>query len=99
MKRKHPHFDDARFDESAAWQPASVLPLDAWLALARRLVNPARIASARSKVGLNQHAILEEVLLDVLVDLEQFQPQAFRALGADVDFVTDALRQVLQKGP
>lgn len=97
VKRKHPHFDDARFDESAAWTPASVLPLDAWLALARRLVNPARIASARSKVGVNQHAIREEVLLDVLVDLEQFQPQAFRALGADVDFVTDALHRYFEE--
>jgi len=68
LKRKIPEFDEARFAGARPWEPhlagAAVGPL------AAALVNPARIASARSKAGPDDGAALEEELvLDVLVDL------------------------------
>lgn len=80
VKRKHPDFDDARFDESAAWSPRRSLSDEEWASLARMLVNPARLASARSKVGNEPALLREEIVLDVLLDLEAFQPAAFRLL-------------------
>ena len=50
---------------------------------AQRLVNPARVASARSKVGTDPAAIADEIVLDVAVDLETVFAAAWRALGAD----------------
>jgi Rnl2 family RNA ligase len=79
-KWKIPEFDDARFDESAPWNPDAALHLDALSAFATRMVNPARIASARSKVGTAAAAVCEEIALDVLVDLEAAFPGALRAL-------------------
>ncbi|MBA2540072.1 MAG: RNA ligase, partial [Deltaproteobacteria bacterium] len=69
LKRKLADFDDARFDEAAAWDPEH-LAIDQLIAWAERLTNPARIASARSKVGTDRAAIIDEAVLDVLVDLE-----------------------------
>jgi Rnl2 family RNA ligase len=82
LKRKIPEFDDARFDESQPWRPARLSreELGAWV---ERLVNPARIASARSKVGADPAAILEEVVLDVSVDLEQVFRDAWDAAGPE----------------
>lgn len=40
-----------------------------------------RIASARSKVGTERAAIVDEIVLDVAVDLELVFPAAWRALG------------------
>lgn len=60
--------------------------------LATRLVNPARIASARSKVGTEADAIVNEVVLDVLIDIEAAFPRAFAALDPAAE---DALRASL----
>jgi Rnl2 family RNA ligase len=81
VKRKLPDFDDARFDAGAAWDPGhlGVAELVAW---AQRLVNPARVASARSKVGTERAAIIDEIVLDVAVDLETVFAAAWRDLGA-----------------
>ncbi|MFT3707097.1 MAG: RNA ligase family protein [Archangium sp.] len=83
VKRKHPDFDDARFDDSKAWAPRRSLRDDEWLILAALLVNPARLASARSKIGEDAALIADEVALDVLVDLEAVQPWAFNLLDDD----------------
>lgn len=81
FKRKIEEFDEARFDESAAWDPSQRLSLDALLGWAERLVNPVRIASALSKWGREDAAqLLDEVVLDVRVDLELAFPAACRAL-------------------
>lgn len=82
LKRKLPDFDDARFDEATAWDPGHLdeRELVAW---ARRLVNPARVASARSKVGAERAAIVDEIVLDVAVDLETVFAAAWRSLGPD----------------
>lgn len=88
LKRKHPRFDDAKFDESAAWESRTSLDHHDWTALVGRLVNDARLASARSKVG--EGNLIDEVVLDVLLDLEAFQPTAFAC--ADAEHLADLVR-------
>ncbi|MBN8468121.1 RNA ligase [Corallococcus exiguus] len=81
FKRKIEEFNEARFDESTAWdahQRLSITELQDW---SSRLVNPARIASALSKVGRDDaEAVLSEVELDVRVDLELAFPTACQSL-------------------
>ncbi|NOK19597.1 RNA ligase family protein [Corallococcus carmarthensis] len=81
FKRKIEEFDEARFDESTAWdahQRLSIAELQDW---SSRLVNPARIASALSKCGrADVEAIVSEVELDVRVDLELAFPTACQSL-------------------
>ncbi len=79
IKRKIPEFDDAKFDDSAAWDQNAQLSAQAIGDLAARLVNPARWASARSKAGENRQQIFDEVVLDVLIDLEAAFPAAMVA--------------------
>lgn len=69
LKRKIATFDDARFGEVTPWDPGAldVSDLKTW---AYRLVNQARIGSARSKVGDDRDALVDEVVLDVMIDLE-----------------------------
>jgi Rnl2 family RNA ligase len=80
IKRKLPDFDDARFDAGESWNPGhlSQAELAIW---AVRLVNPARVASARSKVGADPAEVIDEIVLDVAVDLETVFAAAWRALG------------------
>jgi len=97
LKRKLPDFDDARFDAAEGWAPGhlTVAELIGW---AQRLVNPARIASARSKVGMDRAAIVDEIVLDVAVDLELVFPAAWRALGADGEAtVLAAVREAAER--
>jgi len=82
VKRKLADFDDARFDEGPGWHPGH-LSRDELIVWARRLVNPARLASARSKVGTDPAAIVDEVVLDVAIDLSTVFADAWRDLGAD----------------
>lgn len=82
VKRKLPDFDDARFDDGPGWVPGH-LSVDELIVWARRLVNPARIASARSKVGTDVAAIVDEIVLDVAVDLATVFDVAWRDLGTD----------------
>jgi Rnl2 family RNA ligase len=79
VKRKLPDFDDARFEGAEPWDPGYLSPADlaTW---ARRLVNPARLASARSKVGTTPSAIVDEIVLDVAIDLESVFAASWRAL-------------------
>ena len=68
LKRKLPEFDDDRFGEAEAWNPGR-LSEDALMTWVDRMIQPARLASARSKVGIDPAAIVDEVALDVTVDL------------------------------
>ncbi len=77
-KRKIEAFEEARFGEAARWNPG---PLDdaalrSWI---DRLINGARVDSARSKVGESAAAVIEEVALDVAVDLEEVFGDAWAA--------------------
>jgi Rnl2 family RNA ligase len=92
VKRKIPEFDEGRFDDGAPWDPAVSLSLDALRTRAASLMNHARIASARSKVGAEVTAVCDEAALDALVDLEASFP---RAMGALREGELDALRVAL----
>jgi Rnl2 family RNA ligase len=78
IKKKTAAFDEQRFHEAESWTAPylSLAALDPWLA---RLVNPARIASARSKIGEEPELIVNESVLDVLVDLEEIFGERFEA--------------------
>lgn len=91
VKKKLADFDDARFDAGEAWDPGH-LDAEALIAWARRLVNPARVASARSKVGEDAAAIVDEIVLDVGIDLETVFAQSWRALGDREALVLAAIR-------
>ena len=82
IKHKIPEFDDQRFDASNPLDPNVRLNMQQLRQLCDALVNDARIASARSKVGANTDAVLEEVVLDVLVDLESVFPRCLAQLSA-----------------
>ncbi len=81
FKRKIEEFNEGRFDESEAWNPHQPLSRDELVIWAERLINPARIASAVSKVGRSEAGqVLDELVLDVRVDLELAFPLACRSL-------------------
>lgn len=97
VKRKLPDFDDAKFDEAVSWDPGH-LDLEQLLAWAVRLVNPARVASARSKVGEDRAQIVDEIVLDVLADLELVFAAAWRSLGeAGETRILDAVREAARR--
>ncbi|WP_163867205.1 RNA ligase family protein [Myxococcus eversor] len=95
VKRKIDEFNEGRFDESEAWSPHQALSVEALADWSARLVNPARIASAMSKVGRDPvETLLDEVVLDVRVDLEQAFPLACRSLDATAeDFLSARIRE------
>jgi len=83
VKRKIPEFDEQRFDESSAFEPDAFLSLESLFALAARLINPPRLASARSKVGTDVSRMIEEAVLDALIDLRDMFPRRIDALTPD----------------
>jgi hypothetical protein len=82
VKRKIAEFDEQRYAESRPFDEYTSLNLAELLAIAGRLVNQARLASARSKVGTDPAAVADEVVLDVLVDLTDAYPAAMAKLDA-----------------
>jgi len=93
VKRKIPEFDEQRFDDSAPWNPDARLSRRELETLGAKLLNPARVASARSKVGdADPAALRDEIVLDVMVDLEAAFPSAMRALTPEDE---EALRGFL----
>jgi Rnl2 family RNA ligase len=82
LKRKIAEFDEQRFGESRPFDAYAPLKLTELLVIAARMVNRARVASARSKVGTDPAAVADEVALDVLVDLTDAYPGAMALLDA-----------------
>jgi hypothetical protein len=80
---KIPEFDDARFDDSRPFDADAHLRVDELLRLADAMMNPMRRASARSKVGEDEAAVVEEMVLDVWVDLEAMFGRRMGALTED----------------
>ncbi|MET7418690.1 RNA ligase family protein [Dactylosporangium sp. NPDC005555] len=78
VKAKIEEFDEQRFDESLPWDPYTRIPVDDLARIAAGLVNPPRVAGARSKVGAGP--LLDEIVLDVMVDLSEAHPAAVAAL-------------------
>jgi Rnl2 family RNA ligase len=96
VKRKIPEFDEQRFDESRPWDANKAFNLEDLIALASQFINSARIASAESKVGdSNPEAVVEEVALDILTDLEAVFPQALSNLALEEEELL--LRRLLDK--
>lgn len=85
VKHKIPEFDENRFDESMPFDHHAQLSIAELLRWAAVMINPVRIASARSKVGEDSAAIAEEVALDVWIDLESIYPRRMLALDQDED--------------
>lgn len=86
FKKKIEEFNEGRFDESEAWNPHQPLSCGELVEWARRLINPARLASAVSKVGrTDANQVLDELVLDVRVDLELAFPLACRSLDPDAE--------------
>lgn len=83
IKVKIPEFKENRFDESQSFNPNAMPGLDELIALCEKMVNPVRIASAKSKVGDDKKAIIEEAVLDVMVDLESIFPLRMQLLSKD----------------
>ena len=70
VKLKIEEFDEQRFGQSRPWDPQVRLPLADLRQIGGAMVNPARLASARSKVGpATPDELLDEVILDVMVEL------------------------------
>jgi Rnl2 family RNA ligase len=82
VKRKIAEFDEQRYAESRPFDEYASLNVAELLVIAGRLVNRARLASARSKVGTDPAAVADEVVLDVLVDLTDAYPAAMVNLDA-----------------
>ena len=83
VKHKIPEFDEARFDQSIAFDSTVHLSIDELLAWAAQMTNAMRVASARSKVGTEPEAVIDEVALDVWVDLEDLFPRRMSQLAMD----------------
>jgi Rnl2 family RNA ligase len=82
-KRKIDEFAEDRFGEAETWDADQRPGLDALRGWARRLTNPARVASAASKWGRHDvEAVLAEVELDVLIDLAEALPAVARTPSA-----------------
>lgn len=94
VKHKIPEFDDNRFDQSRPFDANAHLGLPELLVLAEAMINPMRVASARSKVGEEADAIVEEMVLDVWIDLEAVFPRRMTTLG---DAEADTFREALTK--
>ncbi|MDG6108528.1 hypothetical protein Daura_14120 [Dactylosporangium aurantiacum] len=94
VKVKIDEFDERRFGESLPWDPYTRLDATQLARIAAAMVNPPRIASARSKAGTAPGALLDEVVLDVLVDLSEAYPAATAALDqAGQAALEDAVRR------
>ncbi|MEV0397460.1 RNA ligase family protein [Polymorphospora rubra] len=85
VKHKIAEFDEQRFDDSRPFDASAPLTLTDLFAIAGRMANPIRLASARSKVGVNQAAIADEAVLDVLIDLTNAFPTAMAQLDHTAD--------------
>lgn len=88
LKRKIEEFDEKRFDQSEAWDSDKLLSFEVVNIYAAKMVNPARIDSARSKVGDGRtKELLEEIVLDILIDLEATFPATFRLMDSEQETI------------
>lgn len=97
LKRKIAEFSEGRFDESAAFHDVGALGLESLWTHAERCLTPGRLASARSKVGVDAEAIREELVFDVLLDLALAFPHSFARLGSEEDTLRERLMVAVGK--
>lgn len=104
VKVKIPEFDELRFGASQAFDPHALPPIEVLATLAVAMTTPLRLASARSKVGVEAVAIIEEAVLDVSIDLEAMLPDRMASLAPEAiarlhQAVADAARSILRTPP
>jgi hypothetical protein len=98
LKRKIAEFDEQRFDQSRPFNADAPLTPTDLFAIAEHMVNPIRLASARSKVGENQAAIADETVLDLLIDLTNAFPAAMAQLDPTTETaLQEHIRQTVQR--
>jgi len=83
VKRKIPEFSEQRFDESTAFEPNAPLTREQLFLIADGLMNHARLASARSKVGTDPRLVAEEAVLDTMIDLHDLFPRRVDGLAPE----------------
>jgi Rnl2 family RNA ligase len=95
VKAKIDEFDEQRFGASLPWDPYTRIPGTDLARIAAGLVNPPRVAGARSKVGQTAGAsLVDEIVLDVMVDLSEAYPAAVAALDtAGQAAIEDTVRE------
>ena len=98
VKRKIPELDERAFDESGALDPNAHLAMRELRELVTHMVNPARLASARSKIGDEPSAVAAEVALDVLVDLVDMLPRQTEHLSPAEEAELTAVAEALALG-
>ena len=80
-KHKIAEFDEARFYEASSFDAHQYLDINQLLTIAKRMMNPMRVASAYSKLGqVSDLLVIEEIVLDVLVDLSEVYPHAIQQI-------------------
>jgi len=98
VKHKIREFDEVRFGQSLPFDGGVHLSVPELIRWAGEMINPARVASARSKVGQRAAAVVEEVLLDVWIDLEAIFPRRMSGLReADEQTLREALTRLAQQ--
>lgn len=83
LKIKIPEFQENRFDESMSFNKDAMPSFNELILILQQMINPARLASAKSKVGENLSAIIEETVLDVMIDLEGVFPLRMQSVDSD----------------
>jgi Rnl2 family RNA ligase len=97
VKRKIAEFDEQRFDQSQPFDTDAPLTPTDLLSIAEHMVNPIRLASARSKVGEDPAATADETVLDILIDLTNAFPTAMAQLDPTIGTaLQEHIRQTIQ---
>lgn len=92
-KRKIPGMREETFLLSRPFDPGRAVPFGELCGLAEGMVGRVRLAGARSKTGEDAPALLDEVVLDVLTDLEAALPVAMAELSrASLDVLSATVR-------
>ncbi len=95
-KRKIPEMREVTFDESVPFAPDQRRTVAELIELLPLVVNRARVESARSKVGADDHdAFLDELVLDVQIDMAEALPTSIRSLDAEaLEELADAIKRL-----
>ncbi|HNO27005.1 MAG TPA: RNA ligase family protein [Leptospiraceae bacterium] len=98
LKVKIPEFQENRFDESTAFNKDAMPSLNELIHFIKLMINPARLASAKSKVGENPSAVIEETVLDVMIDLEKVFPLRMQSVNSDEEMkLKDAIIELIDE--
>lgn len=98
LKVKIPEFQENRFDESTAFNKDAMPSLNELIHFIKLMINPARLASAKSKVGENPSAVIEETVLDVMIDLEKVFPLRMQSVNSEEEIkLKDAIIELIDE--